>query len=113
MMQMQMHQQVFKTWSSGPWSSGWTGGRQEKLHPGFWKIPPRVWVQQEFWKIPPRFLENPTQGSGKLQNLHEPCDYTFLDKQVSEEKLKKWRRYVELNMLNHLYVCVKKVQFIY
>ena len=34
-------------------------------------------------------LENPTQGSEKLQNLHEPCYYTFLDKQVSEEKFKK------------------------
>ena len=68
-----------------------TGGRQEnstqgcgKFHPGFWKIPPRVWVHLGFWKIQPRLLENPTQGSGKLQNLHEPCDYTFLDKQVSE-----------------------------
>ena len=49
------------------------GGEAGKLHPGLWKIPPRL-------------LENPTQGSGKLQNLHEPCDCTFLDKQVSEEK---------------------------
>ena len=72
------------------------GGEAGNLHPGLWKIPPRLlenptqgWVQPGFWKIPPRFLENPTQGSGKLQNLHKPCDYTFLDKQVSEEKFKK------------------------
>ena len=71
-------------------------GEAGKLHPGLWKIPPRllenptqVWVHPRFWKIPPRLLENPTQGSGKLQNLHEPCNYPFLDKQVSEEKLKK------------------------
>ena len=51
-----------------------------KSHPG--------WVHPGFWEIPPRLLENPTQGSGKLQNLHEPCDYTFFDKQVSEEKMK-------------------------
>ena len=51
-------------------------GEAGKLHPGLWKIPPRL-------------LENPTQGSGKLQNLHEPCNYPFLDKQVSEGKLKK------------------------
>ena len=37
-----------------------TGGEAGNLHPGLWKIPPRL-------------LENPT----------------FLDKQVSEEKLKK------------------------
>ena len=29
-----------------------------KFHPGFWKIPPRVWV-------PPRLLKNPTQGFEK------------------------------------------------
>ena len=47
-------------------------------------------------KSPPRVVENSTQafgkshqGSGKLQNLYKPCDYTFLDQQVSEEKLKK------------------------
>ena len=52
------------------------GGEAGNLHPGLWKIPPRL-------------LENPTQGSGKLQDLHKPCDYTFLDKQVSEEIFKK------------------------
>ena len=47
------------------------------------------YLQLELWKIPPRLLENhPTQGSGKLQNLHKPCNYTFLDKKVSEEKFK-------------------------
>ena len=86
------------------------GGEAGKLHPGLWKIPPRLlenptqglgppWVLENstqgfgkslpgFWKIPPRVLENPSQVSGKLQNLQEPCDYTFLDKQVTEEKLK-------------------------
>ena len=29
-----------------------TGGGQKELHPGFWKIPLRL------WKIPPRVLEN-------------------------------------------------------
>ena len=62
---------------------GHHGGEAGNLHPGLWKIPPRL-------------LENPTQGSGKLQNLHEPCDYTFLDKQVSEEKFKKLPHYVEI-----------------
>ena len=69
------------------------GREAGNLHPGLWKIPPRLlenptqgWVHPGFWKIPPRLLENPTQGSWKLQNLHKPCDYTFLDKQDSEEK---------------------------
>ena len=74
------------------WRTG--GGEAVNLHPGLWKIPPRLlenptqgWIHPGFWKIPPRLMENPTQGSGKLQNLHKPCDYTFLNKQVSEEKL--------------------------
>ena len=75
------------------------GGEAGNLHPGLLKIPPRL-------------LENPTQGSGKLQNLHKPCDYTFLDKQVSEEKFKKWPRYVELNWTIFMNV-QKKIQFIY
>ena len=88
-------------------------GGAGKHHPGLWKIPP--WVVENstqafgkyhpgFCKIPPRLLENTTQGSGKLQNVHEPCDYTFLDKQVSKEKLKKCPRYVELNWTIFMYV---------
>ena len=63
-------------------------------------------------KSPPIIVENSTQGSGKLKNLHKPCDYTFLDKQVSEEKFQKWPRYVELNWTIFMYV-QKKKKFIY
>ena len=53
---------------------------------GMQEISTQGWVHPGFWKIPPRVLEN-----------YKPCDYIFLDKQVSEEKMKKWPRYVELN----------------
>ena len=69
------------------------GGKKGKTPPRVLEnpIPSRVWVRQSgVWKIPPRVLEN-------YKSLHEPCYYTFLDKQVSEEKLKKWRRFVALN----------------
>ena len=75
------------------------GGEAGNLHPGLWKIPPRL-------------LENPTQGSGKLQNLHKPCDYTFLDKQDSEEKFKKWPCYVELNWTIFMYVQKKNTIYL-
>ena len=54
-----------------------TGGRHKKLHRGFWKIPPRVLDDstQVFGKLNPGFW--------KLQNLHEPWDYIFQDKEVS------------------------------
>ena len=57
------------------------GGRQENSTQAFEKSHPGLGQ--------PKVLGNPTQGSGKLQNLHEACDYTFLDKKCSEEKLNK------------------------
>ena len=94
-----------------------TGGEAGNLHPGLWKLSPRLlgnptqgWVHPRLG--PPRLLENPTQGSGKLQNLHKPCDYTFLDKQVSEEKIEKMTTPCRAKS-NYLYVHAKKIQFIY
>ena len=81
-------------------SSSTTGGGRKNTTHGFGKSQPG------FWKIPPRLLENPTQGFGKLQSLLEPCDYTFLDKQVSGVKWKKWWLYVELNWTIFMYVTI-------
>ena len=88
-------------------------GNAGRLHPGLWKIPPRLFGKSHpgFWKIPPRLLENPTQGSGKLQNFHKPCDYTFLDKASFRRKIVKMTTLCRAK-LNHLYVRVKNTIYL-
>ena len=86
------------------WLERWGGGRQEKSTQGCGKFHPG------FWKIPPRLLENSIQAFGKSHPgfwkttiFARTVRQYFLDKQVSEEKLKKWPRYVELNWTIFMY----------
>ena len=94
------------------------GEEAGKLHPGFWKIPPCLG--------PPRVLENSTQGFGKfhpgfwkiptrvLQN-YKICMICVTILSLINKFQKKNFKMVMLcwAKLNHLYVHIKKIQFIY